>query len=93
MITYCACYRGKIHSGQKGLDENPAIQSRQRGAAQFHAAPLDVSAQSPLNFVIFAAEWLEVRAKVGETPGGEGSNDDCEARNYNAMYYGKKGYG
>jgi hypothetical protein len=31
----------------KESDENPAIQSRQRGDAQFYAAPLDVSAQGP----------------------------------------------
>jgi hypothetical protein len=47
----------------------------------------------PTNFVIFAAEWLEVRAKMEKTPAGEGSSDDFGARNYNAMYYGKKGYG
>jgi hypothetical protein len=47
---------------------------------------------APTNFAIFAAEWLEVRAKEGETPAGEVSNEDCQARNYNAMYYGKKGY-
>jgi hypothetical protein len=46
----------------------------------------------PTNFVVFAAEWLEVRAKVEKTPVGEGPNDDCAARNYDAMYYGKKGY-
>jgi hypothetical protein len=47
----------------------------------------------PTNFVIFAAEWLAVRAKVENTPGGEGVNDYRGARNYNAMYYGKTGYG
>jgi hypothetical protein len=58
-----------------------------------HLAVCEEYDTEPTNFVIFAAEWLEVRAKLEKTPGGEGSNDDCGARNYNAMYYGKKGYG
>jgi hypothetical protein len=58
-----------------------------------HLAVCEEYDTEPINFVIFAAEWLEVRAKVEKTPKGEGSNDDCGARNYNAMYYGKKGYG
>jgi hypothetical protein len=40
-----------------------------------------------------AAEWIEARAKAEKTLGGERSNDDCGARNYNAMRYGKKGHG
>jgi hypothetical protein len=56
-----------------------------------HLAVCEEYDTAPTNFVIFAAEWLEVRAE-GETPAGEGSNDDCETRNYDAMYYGKKGY-
>ncbi len=46
----------------------------------------------PTNFVIFVAEWLEVRAKAEKTLGSEGPNEDRQARNYDAMYYGKKGY-
>ena len=57
-----------------------------------HLAVCEEYDTEPINFVIFAAEWLEVRAKVEKTPAGEGSKDDCEARNYDAMYYGKKGY-
>ncbi|HEX5083236.1 MAG TPA: hypothetical protein VFY40_14415 [Blastocatellia bacterium] len=57
-----------------------------------HLAVCEEYDTEPTNFVIFAVEWLEVRAKAEKTPGGEGSNDDCGARNYNAMYYGKKGY-
>jgi hypothetical protein len=58
-----------------------------------HLAVCEEYDTEPTNFAIFAAEWLEVRAKVEKTPKGEGSNDDCGTRNYNAMYYGKKGYG
>src|SRR5262245_41380007 len=57
-----------------------------------HIAVCEEYDTAPTNFVIFAAEWLEVRAKVEKTPVDEGSNDDCGARNYDAMYYGKKGY-
>ena len=57
-----------------------------------HLAVCEEYDTEPTNFVIFAAEWLEVRAKVEKKPAGEESNDDCEARNYDAMYYGKKGY-
>ena len=57
-----------------------------------HIAVCEEYDTEPTNFVIFAAEWLEVRAKVEETLGDEESNDDGGARNYNAMYYGKKGY-
>jgi hypothetical protein len=57
-----------------------------------HLAVCEEYDTEPTNFVIFAAEWLEVRAKVEKRPADEGSNDDCEARNYAAMYYGKKGY-
>ena len=46
----------------------------------------------PANFVIFAVEWLESRAKMENSPAGEASNEDRLARNYGAMYYGKKGY-
>jgi len=42
--------------------------------------------------VVFAAEWLEVRANVEKTPAGEEPTEDRQARNYDAMYYGKKGY-
>jgi len=57
-----------------------------------HLAVCEEYDTEPTNFVIFAAEWLEVRAKVEKTPEGEGPNEDCQARNYDAMYYGKKGY-
>jgi hypothetical protein len=57
-----------------------------------HLAVCEEYDTEPTNFVIFAAEWLEVRAKVEKTPADEGSNDDREARNYAAMYHGKKGY-
>jgi hypothetical protein len=58
-----------------------------------HLAVCEEYETEPTNFAIFAAEWLEVRAKVEKTPGDEESNDDGGTRNYNAMYYGKKGYG
>src|SRR5262245_22904924 len=57
-----------------------------------HLAICEEYDTEPSNFVIFAAEWLEVRAKGEKTPADEGSNEDCQARNYDAMYYGKKGY-
>jgi hypothetical protein len=57
-----------------------------------HLAVCEEYHTEPTNFVIFAAEWLEVRAKGERTPTGEGSYEDCQARNYDAMYYGKKGY-
>ena len=57
-----------------------------------HLAVCEEYNTAPTNFVIFAAEWLEVRAKGERTAAGEGSNEDCQARNYDAMYYGKKGY-
>src|SRR5215813_1339531 len=57
-----------------------------------HLAICEEYDTAPTNFVIFAAEWLEVRAKAGQTPAGEEAIDDCEARNYDAMYHGKKGY-
>jgi hypothetical protein len=57
-----------------------------------HLAVCEEYDTEPTNFVIFAAEWLEVRAKVEKTPEGEGPAEDRQARNYEAMYYGKKGY-
>lgn len=57
-----------------------------------HVAICEEYDTAPTNFPIFAAEWLEVRAKGEKTPADEGSNEDSQARNYNAMYYGKKGY-
>ncbi len=57
-----------------------------------HLAVCEEYDTEPTNFVIFAAEWLEVRAKAEKTSAGEGPNEDCQARNYDAMYYGKKGY-
>jgi hypothetical protein len=57
-----------------------------------HLAVCEEYDTEPTNFVIFAAEWLEVRAKVEKTPAGEEPTEDSQARNYNAMYYGKKGY-
>jgi hypothetical protein len=57
-----------------------------------HLAVCEEYDTEPTNFVIFAAEWLEVRANVEKTPGGEGPTEDRQARNYDAMYYGKKGY-
>lgn len=57
-----------------------------------HIAVCEEYNTAPTNFVIFAAEWLEVRSKGERTPAGEGLNEDCQARNYDAMYYGKKGY-
>ncbi len=46
----------------------------------------------PTNFATFTIEWLEVRAKTEKTPAGEGLTDDRQARNYDAMYHGKKGF-
>jgi hypothetical protein len=57
-----------------------------------HLAVCEEYDTEPTNFVIFAAEWLEVRANVEKTPTGEGPIEDRQARNYDAMYYGKKGY-
>jgi hypothetical protein len=57
-----------------------------------HLAVCEEYDTEPTNFVIFAAEWLEVRAKVEKAPAGEGPTEDLQARNYDAMYYGKKGY-
>jgi hypothetical protein len=57
-----------------------------------HLAVCEEYNTEPTKFVTFAAEWLEVLAKGEKTPAGEGSNEDCQARNYDAMYYGKKGY-
>jgi hypothetical protein len=57
-----------------------------------HFAVCEEYGAEPTNFVIFAAEWLEVRAKAEKTLGGEVPNEDRQARNYDAMYYDKKGY-
>ncbi|HEY8462324.1 MAG TPA: hypothetical protein VIM99_18190 [Blastocatellia bacterium] len=57
-----------------------------------HLAVCEEYDTEPTNFMIFAAEWIEARANVEKTPGSEESNDEREARDYNAMYYGKKGY-
>src|SRR5882672_5484709 len=57
-----------------------------------HLAVCEEYDTEPTNFVVFAAEWLEVRAKAEKTPAIEGPAEDCQARNYDAMYYGKKGY-
>ncbi|HEX5083044.1 MAG TPA: hypothetical protein VFY40_13440 [Blastocatellia bacterium] len=57
-----------------------------------HLAVCEEYDTEPTNFVIFAAEWLEVRAKVEKTSAGERPNEDHQARNYGAMYYGKKGF-
>jgi hypothetical protein len=57
-----------------------------------HLAVCEEYDTEPTNFVIFAAEWLEVRAKGEKTPAGEEPTEDRQARNYDAMYYGKKGY-
>jgi hypothetical protein len=57
-----------------------------------HLAVCEEYDTEPTNFVTFAAEWLEVRAKVETTPAGEEPTEDRQARNYDAMYYGKKGY-
>lgn len=57
-----------------------------------HLAVCEEYDTEPTNFVIFAAEWLEVRANVEKTPAGDGPTEDRQARNYDAMYYGKKGY-
>jgi hypothetical protein len=57
-----------------------------------HLAVCEEYDTEPTNFATFATEWLEVRAKVEKTLVDEGSNDNGEARNYGAMYYGKKGY-
>src|SRR5215813_715575 len=57
-----------------------------------HLAVCEEYDTEPTNFVIFAAEWLEVRAKVEKTPAGEAPTEGRQARNYDAMYYGKKGY-
>jgi hypothetical protein len=57
-----------------------------------HLAVCEEYDTEPTNFVIFAAEWLEVRANLENTPAGEEPTEDRQARNYDAMYYGKKGY-
>ena len=57
-----------------------------------HLAVCEEYDTEPTNFVIFAAEWLEVRANVEKTPAEEEPTEDHQARNYDAMYYGKKGY-
>src|SRR2546425_3507301 len=57
-----------------------------------HLAVCEEYGAEPINFVIFAAEWLEVRAKAEKTLAGEGPIEDRQARNYDAMYHGKKGY-
>src|SRR4029453_1027839 len=57
-----------------------------------HLAVCEEYDTEPTNFAIFTVEWLEVRAKVEGTPAGEWPNDDCRARNYNAMYHGITGY-
>ena len=57
-----------------------------------HLAVCEEYDTEPTNFVIFAAEWLEVRAKVENTPAGDGPNEERQACNYGARYYGKKGY-
>jgi hypothetical protein len=57
-----------------------------------HLAVCEEYGAEPTNIVIFAVEWLEVRAKGEKTRADEGSNEDRQARNYNAMYHGKKGY-
>jgi hypothetical protein len=57
-----------------------------------HLAVCEEYETEPTNFAIFAVEWLEVRAKGEKTSVGEGSTDDCGARNYDAMYYGITGY-
>jgi len=57
-----------------------------------HLAVCEEYDTEPTNFVVFAAEWLEVRANVEKTPAGEEPTEDRQARNYDAMYYGKKGY-
>jgi hypothetical protein len=57
-----------------------------------HLAVCEEYDTEPTNFAIFTVEWLEVRAKVEKTPAGEGPNDDCGARNYDAMYHGITGY-
>ncbi|MBO0857287.1 MAG: hypothetical protein J2P21_02315 [Chloracidobacterium sp.] len=57
-----------------------------------HIAVCEEYDTAPINFVIFAAEWLESRANGEKARVDEGSNEDSQGRNYNAMYYGKKGY-
>ena len=57
-----------------------------------HLAVCEEYETEPTSFVIFAVEWLEVRAKVEKMPAGEGAYDGFGARNYGAMYYGKTGY-
>ena len=57
-----------------------------------HLAVCEEYDTEPTNFAIFAAEWLEVRAKGEKTLAGEELIEDSQARNYDAMYYGKKGY-
>lgn len=57
-----------------------------------HLAVCEEYETEPTNFAIFAVEWLEVRAKGEKTPADEGLYEDSQARNYDAMYYGKKGY-
>ena len=57
-----------------------------------HLAVCEEYDTEPTNFTIFTIEWLEVRANVEKTPAGEWPNDDCGARNYDAMYHGITGY-
>jgi hypothetical protein len=39
-----------------------------------------------------APRALEVRAKTDKTPAGDRLAEDCLARNYGAMFHGKKGF-
>jgi hypothetical protein len=57
-----------------------------------HLAVCEEYGAEPTNFAIFTIEWLEVRAKTEKTPAGDGPAEDSQARNYDAMYHGKKGF-
>ena len=95
-----------IHSPKGASMSVPQTQKRKRLLAEItgeqmglcsrdyrqHLAVCEEYDTEPTNFVVFAAEWLEVRANVEKTPAGEEPTEDRQARNYDAMYYGKKGY-
>jgi hypothetical protein len=57
-----------------------------------HLAVCEEYETEPTNFAIFTIEWLEVRAKTEKTPAGDGPAEDGLARNYGAMFHGKKGF-
>jgi hypothetical protein len=57
-----------------------------------HLAVCEEYGVEPTNFAIFTIGVLEVRAKPDKTPAGDGPAEDSQARNYGAMFHGKKGF-